>query len=101
MHTQQCIVCILQRLVKLRELDSSFTAPHRRLTSEMKKACLGRTVQKVPHKAGYSKVQKKGLLMAKDLKERVHFCKKVKDSKEGAVLCTTLGPLLVQIYPKL
>lgn len=60
--------------------DRTFTPPRIRLESGMKKACSVRTKQSVLHKAGYSYLQgrKKRLLMAKDLKKRVYFGRKVK-----------------------
>ena len=76
---------VLRKVPKLRKTHGSFTAPRIRLKAGLEKRCSVRTVQRVLHKAGYSYLQcrKKGLMNAKDLKERITFCNKVKRRRLG------------------
>lgn len=81
---------ILRAIPKLRKTDGSFTVPRIRTESGLDGVCSDRTVQRVLHGAGYSYLQsrKKGLMTAKDLKERVEFCNKVKRKRLGKVFWT-------------
>lgn len=76
---------ILRAIPKLRELEGTFTAPRIRLEAGLEGKCSVRTVRRVLNKAGYFYLQsrKKGLMTAKDLKDRVKFCNKVRSLKLG------------------
>ena len=76
---------VMRTIPKLRKTEGSFTAPRVRLEAGLENRCSVRTVQRVLHKEGYAYLQsrKKGLMTAKDLKERLTFCNKVKRKRLG------------------
>ena len=75
--------CTLRVLLKLRKNKGSFTTPRIAWEAGLSGKVSNCAIQRILHRAGYYylKSRKKGLLSFSDFKERVDFCRNVKQKK--------------------
>lgn len=75
---------IVKALKKLRNTEGHFSSPRIAVEAGIKQVS-NRTVRRTLNREGYKFLQtrRKGLMKAKDFKDRVDFCKKVKNNKLG------------------
>lgn len=82
---------IVRTLLRLRQTDGTFSSPRIQLESGVRQKVCNRTVRRALHKNGYGYYQsrKKGILLQKDLRARLMFCRKVKRLEFGSDLWKT------------